>query len=55
MDELDVTLAFANLASEMQLVRPNLTDEYAVFERYAAFAQTVIAFHSKSSMVAIPP
>jgi DNA mismatch repair ATPase MutS len=27
MDELDVTLAFANLAKEMHFVRPLLTEE----------------------------
>ena len=28
VDELDVTLSFANLAAEMGFVRPTLTDEY---------------------------
>lgn len=28
LDELDVTLAFATLASELNLVRPTLTEEY---------------------------
>lgn len=27
LDELDVTLAFANLATEMQFVRPTITAE----------------------------
>lgn len=31
IDELDVTLGFANLAAEMDFVRPTLTEEYAEF------------------------
>lgn len=34
MDELDVTLAFANLADEMKLVRPTIKDEYVFYLEY---------------------
>ena len=30
LDELDVTLAFATLATELNLVRPTLTEEYGL-------------------------